>query len=216
MLVDLLFAVGALLLVLWLRDGRSWRLAASPSCFAGATLTKREGLLFAALALGVAFAASWSAQAVGVAGARPSVTAVVVAAAIPWRLWYRSHDITGEAPPSLGVGGVARPRARLAAAVGGRAVRHHRSGRSSRSSSCSRSAAALVWGDRASRGLRRRAPGARLPRGGVGHVLLFAADHRRRAVNPIVRYTGAIVLLAAVVDAVARSHPPGATLREKP
>ncbi len=57
-LVDALFVVGALLLALWLRDGRGWRLAAAAVLFAGAGLTKREGLLFAAAALVVALAVS--------------------------------------------------------------------------------------------------------------------------------------------------------------
>ena len=55
-LVDALFVVGALLLALWLRDGRGWRLAAAAVLFAGAGLTKREGLLFVAAALVVALA----------------------------------------------------------------------------------------------------------------------------------------------------------------
>jgi hypothetical protein len=102
-LVDVLFAVGALLLALWLRDERRWRLAAVAVVLAGATLTKREGLFFAAVVLGIAFAATWSRRR----AAWPAlavVSGIVVAAAVPWRLWYRSRDIAGEAPPDLGLG----------------------------------------------------------------------------------------------------------------
>jgi hypothetical protein len=102
-LVDVLFVVGALQLALWLRDRAGWRLAVVAILFAGGTLTKREGLLYAGLALAVAFAASWGRKR----AAWPAlavVTGIVVASAVPWRIWYRSHDITGEAPPSLGAG----------------------------------------------------------------------------------------------------------------
>ena len=102
-LVDVLFVVGALMLALWLRDGRRWRLAAAAVLFAGATLTKREGLLFAAVALGVSFAATWPRRRDTWKGLAV-VSAAVVAAAVPWRLWYRSRDIAGEAPPDLGLG----------------------------------------------------------------------------------------------------------------
>jgi len=102
MLVDVLFVVGALLLVLWLRDGRGWRLAAAAVLLGGAALTKREGVFFAVCALGVAL---------GVGGRRwtwrpVAVAAVVVAAlAIPWRLWYRHLGIAGEAQAGTGLHG---------------------------------------------------------------------------------------------------------------
>ena len=103
-LVDLFFVVGALLLVLWLRDGDAWRLIAATLLLAGATLTKREGLLFAAAALGVALGASYGRRR---AAWQPLVAAAVavVALAIPWRLWYRSQGIGGEAPTDAGLGG---------------------------------------------------------------------------------------------------------------
>jgi hypothetical protein len=195
-LVDVLFAVGALLLVLWLADRRGWRLAAVAVLFAGATLTKREGLLFAAIALAVAVAATWRSRRAAwpVLGA---VAAVVVAAAIPWRLWYRSHDLTGEAPPSLGV-----------AASLDRALDSLRLSADVLFDTSLWSvvpfvllialAAAFAWGD------RRLAAfvGALIVLVFLGgawvtysYALPVTADE---SVNPIVRYTGAIIVLASV------------------
>ncbi len=102
-LVDVLFVVAALLLALWLRDRLPWRLAAATVLLAGATLTKREGLFFAAVALAVTFAAMWSTRRASWP-ALAVVTCIVVVAAVPWRLWYRSHGLTGEAPSDLGLG----------------------------------------------------------------------------------------------------------------
>ena len=120
------------------------------------------------------------------------------AAAVPWRLWYRSHGIGGEAPTNVGAGG----------SLG-------RAGDSLRLSfdvffdttlwsvvpivALIALGAALVWGDR-----RVAAFLAAL----LGLVFLGGAwvtySYRGvpitadEALNPIVRYTGAIVLLAAV------------------
>ncbi len=196
-LVDLLFVVGALLLALWLRDGRNWRLACVAVLFAGATLTKREGLLYAGLALVAAFGATWSQRRRAWPGLG-LVTAIVVVSAIPWRLWYRSNDITGEAPPTLGattslhraldslrlsfdvlfdatLWSVA-PFVLLLAIVAG-----------------------FVWGD------RRMAAfftglGVLVFAGGAWVTYSYASlpITANEALNPIVRYTGALVLLAAV------------------
>jgi hypothetical protein len=196
-LVDVLFVVGALLLALWLRDGRGWRLAAAAVLFAGAGLTKREGLFFVAAALVVALVASVGRRR----AAWPQLVAVVVLvalAALPWRLWYRSHGLGGEAPADAGIGGsVDRivDSLRLSAdvffdttlwsvvplvsliAVG----------------------AALVWGDRRLAGFL----GALLGLVFVGGAWVTYAYRdipitASESVNPIVRYTGAVVLLAAV------------------
>jgi hypothetical protein len=195
-LVDVLFVVAALLLALWLRDGRAWRLAAAAILLAGASLTKREGLLFAAAALLVALVASYGRHRV----AWPrlvAVAAVIAAAAVPWRLWYRSNGIGGEGPSAAGAGGSLDrmlDALRLSfdvlfdttlwsvvpvvalVAVG----------------------AALVWGDR-----RMAAYVAVL----LGLVFLGGAwvtyafrelpITAQESANPIVRYTGAFVLLSA-------------------
>ena len=196
-LVDALFVIGGVLLALWLRDGRGWRLAATAVLFAGAGLTKREGLLFAAAALLVAFLASFERRRI----AWPrllAVAALVGAAAVPWRLWYRSHGIGGEAPVDAGAGGsldrigdalrlsfdvfFATTRWSVVPIVGLIAV-----------------GAALVWGD------RRVAAfvGALLALVFLGGAWVTYSYRdipitANEALNPIVRYTGALVLLAAV------------------
>jgi hypothetical protein len=180
-----------------LLDRQPWRLAAVGALFAAATLTKREGLLFAAAALLMALIASWSR---GRPAWRPlgAVAIVVVAAAVPWRLWYRAHDLGGEAPSDLGLTqglGRALDSLRLSldvlfdtglwsvvplvlvAAL----------------------AAAIVWGDRR---LATFFGGlvVLLVLGGAWVTFSYAdlpvtADE---SVNPIVRYTGSVVLLSAV------------------
>ena len=196
-LVDVLFVVGVLLLVLWLRDGRGWRLAAVAVLLAGAGLTKREGLLFAAAALGVGLAASFGRRR-AVWPLLLVVSALVAVAALPWRLWYSRQGIGGEAPTDVGAGGsVDRmlDALRLSfdvlfdttlwsvvpivalVAVG----------------------AAFVWGDRRVAAFLA-AVLTLVFLGGAWVTYAFrelpiTADE---ALNPIVRYTGAIVLLAAV------------------
>jgi len=196
-LVDLLFVVGALQLTLWLRDGQGWRLACIAALFAGAALTKREGLLYSALALGVTFGASWPRRR----SAWPRlalVVGIVVAAAIPWRLWYRAHDITGEAPPSLGA-----------------SASLHRALDSLRLSIdvlfdvslwfvvpfvlLLALAAAFVWGDRRLAGFVT-ALLVLVFLGGAWVTYSYPGlpITANEALNPIVRYTGALVLLAGV------------------
>ena len=196
-LVDALFVVGALLLALWLRDGRGWRLAAGAVLLAGAALTKREGLLFAAAALAVSLAvtlrrrrADWPRLL--------AVALVVGAAALPWRLWYRSHGIGGEAPTDAGAGG----------SLG-------RMGDSLRLSfdvlfdttlwsvvpivALIAVVAALVWGDRRVAGFLAAILGLVFLGGAwVTYSYRDVPITANEALNPIVRYTGAIVLLAAV------------------
>ncbi len=197
-LVDALFVVGALLLTLWLRDRRGWRLAAAGVLFAGAGLTKREGLLFAAAALAVALVATLPRRR----AAWPRLLAVALivgAAALPWRLWYRSHGIGGEAPIDAGAGG----------SLG-------RMGDSLRLSSdvlfdtalwsvvpivaLIAVGAALVWGDRRVAGFLAALLGLVFLGGAwVTYSYRDVPITADEALNPIVRYTGAIVLLAAAV-----------------
>lgn len=195
-LVDVLFVVAALLLVLWLADGETWRLVAATVLLAGGTLTKREGLLFAAAALAVALAASiaWRTS-----GRRRLLlaSALVVAAAVPWRLWYRSHGIGGEAPTDAGVGGTADRMVdslrlsfdvlfdtalwSVAPLVGLIAL-----------------GAAAAWGDRRLAGFFGVLLGIVFVGGAwVTYSYVDIPITADESVNPIVRYTGAVVLLAA-------------------
>ncbi len=196
-LVDALFVVGALLLALWLRDERGWRLAAAAVLFAGAGLTKREGLLFVAAALVVALAVSLIGRRAGWPRLL-AVAAVVGVAALPWRLWYRSNGIGGEAPTNVGAGG----------SLG-------RGGDSLRLSfdvlfdttlwsvvpivALIALGAALVWGDRRVAAFLAAVLGLVFLGGAwVTYSYRDVPITANEALNPIVRYTGAIVLLAAV------------------
>lgn len=120
-LLDAMIVSAVLVVVLWLDDARAWQLPMLAILLAGAVTTKREGLLFAACLLAAAFVAtadrvrrSWP-RLLAVAG-------VVVATALPWRLWVRARDYPGEGPGGGLVGadgreGRAGPALRLAADV---------------------------------------------------------------------------------------------------
>lgn len=103
LLLDELIAGAALLVALWLLDRESWHLAAATVLLAGAMLTKREGFLLAACVVGAAMVASardarrsWPRLAlVGVVAFLPS---------IPWRIWFESHGLPGDAPEAGGLG----------------------------------------------------------------------------------------------------------------
>jgi hypothetical protein len=195
-LVDVFFVLGALLLALWLLDWQGWRLAGAAVLLAAATLTKREGLLFAAAAIAVAVVASWSRRRAAWPGLG-AVAAVVVAAAIPWRLWYRSHDITGEAPPDLGAS-AAFDRALDSLRLSLDALFDNALWSIVPVVLCLLVGATFAWGN------RRLATFL----GGVA-VLLFLGGAwvtysyatlpitQNEALNPIVRYTGSIILLGA-------------------
>ena len=71
--------------------------------FAGAALTKREGLLSRRARARGRVRRSWPRRRSAWPPPRSRGRARR-RGRIPWRLWYRAHDITGEAPPSLGAG----------------------------------------------------------------------------------------------------------------
>jgi hypothetical protein len=196
-LVDVLFVVGALLLVLWARDGQGWRLAATAVLFAGATLTKREGLLFATIALAVAFAASWPRKRAAWP-ALGAVLAVVVVAAIPWRLWYRSRDLTGEAPPSLGVS-ESLDRAADSLRLSGDVLFDTGLWSVTPFVLLLALVCAFVWGDRRlAASLGALATLVFLGGAWVTYSYGSLPITANEALNPIVRYTGSIVVLASV------------------
>ncbi len=96
-LLDYLFALAALLLALWLVEHETWLLAAACPLMAAALLTKREGLMLVGCVVMAALVASWRDRRY----AWPRlglVTAVALAAAVPWRIWFSSRELTGELP----------------------------------------------------------------------------------------------------------------------
>ena len=211
-LVDIFFVVAALLVALWLRDRRGWRLAAAAVLLGGAALRSARGscsrraVLVARVRLVARRRRAWPRLARRV---RSSSSLAVV----PWRLWYARDGIGGEArrrspawrPVVAWTRSTCRSTCSIERALVGRPDRRHdRAGRR--------------------RGLGRP-PARRVPRLVLG-LLFSAAPGRRSAtrscpitadesVNPIVRYTGAIVLLAgcatplllARCGAAARSEP---------
>lgn len=189
-LVDVLVVVAALLLALWLRDRAGWRLAAAAVLLAGAVNTKREGILFAACVLALAFVVSrprhWPRLAVA--------SLAVGVAVVPWRIWAERHDIPAGAPSSF-------DRDRLADAVDLSFEVLYSNARWSVVPIVATIAlgAAAIWGDRrlaAYVGLLALL----LFAGGVWSTVGFEdlAITADESGNPIVRYTGSIVLLAAV------------------
>ncbi len=103
-LVDFFFVGAALLVGVWLYERKRWQLVASSLLLCGGTLTKREGLLFAAClyaAAGLATSRHWRSSW------PPFLVSglVVGLIALPWRIWYLRNGIGGEAPPGGGLSG---------------------------------------------------------------------------------------------------------------
>jgi hypothetical protein len=188
-LLDILVVVAALLLALWVRDAEGWRLAAAAVLLAGAVNTKREGILFAACVLLVTFIAvhrrHWPPLAVA--------SLAVALAIVPWRVWASTHDIPSGAPGSF-------ERGRLGDAIRLSFEVLYSNARWSVVPIVATIAlvAAAVWGN------RRLAAyvgflALLLFAGGVWSTVGFAdlAVTADESGNPIVRYTGSIVLLGA-------------------
>jgi hypothetical protein len=189
-LLDILVVVAALLLALWLRDAAGWRLAASAVLLAGAVNTKREGIVFAACVLAAAFAASRPRR-----WPRLAVASLVVGLAIlPWRIWAERHDISAGAPSSF-------ESSRLGGALRLSFEVLYSNARWSVLPVVATIAlcAAAIWGERrlaAYVGLLALL----LFAGGVWSTVGFPdlAITADESGNPIVRYTGSLIFLAAV------------------
>lgn len=192
-LVDLFFVAGAVLVALWLRDAERWRLAVATILLAGAALTKREGLVFALCVVAGAVVASPSVRRRAWLEAALSGV-LVVAAVVPWRLWYSARGIASDMPSTGGhaldrLGGALELSADVLASTALWSVVPVVAGVAL--------AACAVWGDRRL-ALFLGMAGALAFLGGAWATLGYGelpltADE---SVNPIVRYTGAIVLLA--------------------
>jgi hypothetical protein len=189
-LVDVLVVVAALLLALWLHDRAGWRVAAATLLLAAAVNTKREGILFAVCVLAAAFVVS------GPRRWRPLGAAALVVglALVPWRVWAAQHDIASGAPSSFSTD-------RLFDAVDLSARVLYSSSRWSILPLVATIAlgAALIWGDRRLAGYVGLL-GLLFFAGGVWSTVGFPelAITADESGNPIVRYTGSIILLAAV------------------
>jgi hypothetical protein len=102
LVLQFFFVAAAVLVYFWLLDRQPWQLALATVLLCGMVLTKREGLLLAAvlvaatlLAAGRELRAVWRQLAV--------MVAVVVAVAVPWRVWYVLHGVGGEGPSTTGL-----------------------------------------------------------------------------------------------------------------
>ncbi len=190
--MDVLFVVAALLLALWLDDRQGWRLAAAAVLLAGATLNEaRRHPVRGRRARGrrrvvAARAADWPRLARR--GARRRCCGRAVAHVVP-----RADERRGARRPGLGVGA---DRAVDALRLSLDVLFERRAGLSSPSVSmlalAAGSSGAIGVSPRTSRSprpprSRRRLVDGRSP----------SSDHGGRGRNPIVRYTGALVLLAA-------------------
>ena len=92
-------ATAALLVALWFGDRQGWRLGVAAVLLGGAMLTKREGIMFAAIIVCAALAASWrERRAAWPALATMGLTAFALA--IPWRIWFTTAGVPSDAPES--------------------------------------------------------------------------------------------------------------------
>lgn len=102
-LLDELFALGAVFVALWLTERRGWQLSAASLVLAAAMLTKREAFLLSACIV-------LAALAVTVRDARRAWLRLVVVGlsaflpSIPWRVWFEAHGLPADTPEAGGTG----------------------------------------------------------------------------------------------------------------
>ena len=197
--VDVLFVVRRVLLALWLSRQRSWQLARRRRAARGRDADEARG---APVRRGRARRrAPRRSAGVGRSPAGSAVSAVSRGrrAAVPWRIWYRHRTSAARRRPTS-ARRVARSvvdSLRLSFDV----LFDTRLWSVVPIVALVALGAALVWGDRRAGAVRRALLlGGLLPRRRLGRRTAFrglpiTADE---ALNPIVRYTGAVVLLAGV------------------
>jgi len=190
-LLQVLVVVAALLVALWLRDRGDWRLAAAAVLLAAGANTKREGILLAASVLAAGFVFSRPRWWPRLAAASVFVAVTV----LPWRIWAGRHDIGAGAPSSPFGNGRLRGALDLSFEV------LYSNARWSVLPVVATIAlgAALVWGDRRLAGYLALL-GLLFFAGGVWSTAGFPelAINANEGGNPIVRYTGSMIFLAAV------------------
>jgi len=92
-----LVALGALLVLLWIRERDSWQLVTATILLGGAMLTKREGILFALCIVVAALVATYRERR----QTWPRIVAMGAAAfalALPWRVWFMLESLPSDAP----------------------------------------------------------------------------------------------------------------------
>jgi hypothetical protein len=92
-----LIALAALLIVFWVEEREPWLLPAATVLLAGAMLTKRDGMLFAACVLFAGLVASFAERR----QLWPRLLAaglVAFALVLPWRIWFVAHGFPGDGP----------------------------------------------------------------------------------------------------------------------
>jgi hypothetical protein len=102
-LLDGFFALAALLLALWIRDRADWQLGAAALFLAAAMLTKREGYVLGVCAL-LAAAAVTGSQARSSWPRLLGVGIIAAAATVPWRVLLFARDLEGGGPEAGGLG----------------------------------------------------------------------------------------------------------------
>jgi hypothetical protein len=101
-LLDELFALGVLLVGIWLLEREEWMLVCAALLLAAAMLTKREGYMFAACLVVAAFVA---VARTPTARWKLLVAALVAAlATVPWRAFLLIRDLSGGGPEAGGTG----------------------------------------------------------------------------------------------------------------
>jgi len=200
-LLDFFVAAAALLVCLWLRDRTTWLLASATLLLGGAVLTKREGLLLAACVYGAAAVASsrrWRR-----AWPPLLVSAVVVGATtLPWRVWNIRNAGGGGAPAGEVGGtvgsGIDTDRAEAALRLSLHVVFDTSLWSLIPVLVCGSLVLALIWGRR-SEAVFVGALCLLAIIGGawITTVITVFPVTATESVNPIVRYTASIVLIAA-------------------
>jgi hypothetical protein len=194
-LLQFFFCTAAIMACLWLVHEMTWQLPIVTVLLGAAVLTKREGVLLAAILLGALALVSldrWRR-------ALPRIAAValgVAAIGLPWRLWYRDHGISGEAPAGIqGDLGRAVDALRLALDV----FFDPSLWSVLTALLIATVVVAAIWGDRR-QALLVGIVAAAIVLGGVWITVAYpdlpiTSDE---ALNPIVRYLGAVALFGAV------------------
>lgn len=102
-LLDEFFALGALLLAIWLRDRADWALCGATLFLGAAMLTKREGYVLGVCALLAALVVT-RPQARSMWPRLVAAGLVVAALTIPWRVLLVARDLEGGGPEAGGIG----------------------------------------------------------------------------------------------------------------